>query len=288
MAAAAVMIAWAGLNLFAFTHGVWLNAATTLAAAVPPVMVFAGVQLWAGGRRTQFFAAKSRSLAQFQAPAVQEWLARDPDFLSKPVRQDAAVVFIDLSGFTAMSERADPDELQDMLRAFHALIDKAAVDCGGMITGFLGDGAMILFGLPGAMPDDAARALKCSIDLHRSVDRWIASLPTAIGNQLGFKIGAHSGPIVASRLGGSHQHITATGDTVNVASRLMEVAAQNGAQLALSDTLLDAADFLGDPDSTLRGPLRTQIRGRSGTVAVWFWRDESRSRQPAAEADVTG
>jgi adenylate cyclase len=286
MAAAAVMMAWAGLNLFAFTHGVWLNAATTLAAAVPPVMVFAGVQLWAGGRRTQYFAAKSRSLAQFQAPAVQEWLARDPNFLSTPVRQDAAVVFIDLSGFTALSERIDPGELQDILKAFHALIEKTAVDCGGMISGFLGDGAMILFGLPGAMPDDAARALKCAIDLHRGVERWIASLPPAMRDQLGFKIGAHFGPIVASRLGESHQHITATGDTVNVASRLMEVAAQNCARLALTDTLLDAADFHGDPDSILTGPLLTQVRGRSGVVTVWFWRDRNGPSQAAAKAEM--
>jgi adenylate cyclase len=286
IAAAALMIAWAGLNLFAFTHGVWLNAATTLAAAVPPVAVFAGVQLWAGGRRTQYLAAKSRTLAQFQAPAVQEWLARDPNFLSKPVRQDAAVVFIDLSGFTALSERIDPDELQDLLKGFHALIDKASVDSGGMITGFLGDGAMILFGLPSAMPDDAARALKCSIDLYRSVDRWIASLPPAMRGQLGFKIGAHFGPIVASRLGESHQHITATGDTVNVASRLMEVAAQNCARFAMTDTLLDAADFHGAPDGILTGPLLTQVRGRSGIVTVWFWRDRDRPSQDAAKAEM--
>ncbi|WP_456618307.1 MULTISPECIES: CHASE2 domain-containing protein [unclassified Bradyrhizobium] len=286
VAAAVVMMAWAALNLFAFTHGIWLNAATTLAAAVPPVAVFAGVQLWAGGRRTQYLTAKSRSLAQFQAPAVQEWLARDPDFLAKPVRQNAAIVFIDLSGFTALSERIDPTALRDLLKAFHALIDRAAVDRGGMVTGFLGDGAMILFGLPSAMPDDAARALRCAIDLHRSVERWIASLPPEIGDQVGFKIGAHFGPIVASRLGESHQHITATGDTVNVASRLMEVAAQNDARLALSDTLLDAADFLGDPDSTLKGPLRTQVRGRSGTVAVWFWRDESKPSHAAARTEM--
>ncbi|MCS3928598.1 adenylate cyclase [Bradyrhizobium elkanii] len=286
VAAAAVMIAWAGLNLFAFTHGVWLNAATTLAAAVPPVAVFAGVQLWAGGRRTQYFAAKSRSLAQFQAPAVQEWLTRDPNFLSRPVRQDAAVVFIDLSGFTTLSERIDPDELQHLLRAFHALIDKAAVDCGGLITGFLGDGAMILFGLPHAMPDDAARALQCSIDLYRSVDRWIASLPPALRGQLGFKIGAHFGPIIASRLGESHQHITATGDTVNVANRLMEVAAQNCARLALTDTLLDAAYFHGAPDGILSGPLLTQVRGRSGVVTVWFWRDQNGPGQPATKAEM--
>ncbi|QQO17402.1 adenylate/guanylate cyclase domain-containing protein [Bradyrhizobium diazoefficiens] len=286
IAAAAVMIAWAGLNLLAFTHGVWLDAATTLAAAVPPVAVFAGVQLWAGGRRTQYLAAKSRSLAQLQAPAVQEWLARDPNFLSKPVRQDAAVVFIDLSGFTTLSEKIDPDALQDLLRAFHALIDRAAVDCGGMITGLLGDGAMILFGLPGPMPDDAARALKCAIGLYRSVDCWIAALPSATREQLGFKIGAHFGPIVASRLGESHQHITATGDTVNVASRLMEVATQNHARLALTETLLDAAEFHGTPDGILSGPLLTQVRGRSGVVTVWFWRDQGGPGQATTKAEM--
>lgn len=285
VAAAAVMIAWAGLNLFAFTHGVWSNAATTLAATIPPVAVFAGAQLWLGGRRTQYFAAKSRSLAQLQA-AVQEWLARDPNFLSKPVRQDAAVVFIDLSGFTALSERTDPNAIQEILKTFHALIDNTAVDCGGTITGFLGDGAMILFGLPRAMPDDSARALKCAIDLHRGIEHWIASLPPAIGDQLGFKIGAHFGEIVASRLGESHQHITATGDTVNVASRLIEVAVQNDARLALSNTLLDAADFHGAPDGVLSGPLLAQVRGRSGVVTVWFWRDHDGPKQAAARAEA--
>ncbi|AMA59031.1 CHASE2 domain-containing protein [Bradyrhizobium sp. CCGE-LA001] len=284
--ATAVMIAWAGLNVFAFTHGIWLNAATTLAATVPPVALFIGVQLWAGGRRTQYLDAKSRSLARLQAPAVQEWLARDPHFLSKPVRQNAAVVFIDLSGFTGLSERTDPDALREILKAFHAQIDKTAVDCGGMITGFLGDGAMILFGLPRAMPDDAARALTCAIELHRGVERWIASLPPAIGDQLGFKIGAHCGEIVASRLGESHQHITATGDTVNVASRLMEVAARNDARLALSNTLLDAADFHGAPDGVLTGPLLTQVRGRSGVVTVWFWRDRDGPVQDHTKAEA--
>ncbi|WFU43987.1 adenylate/guanylate cyclase domain-containing protein [Bradyrhizobium sp. CB82] len=286
--AAVVVMAWAALNLLAFTHGIWLNAATTLAAAVPPVAVFAGVQLCAGGRRTQYLTARSRSLAQFQAPAVQEWLARDPDFLAEPVRQNAAVVFIDLSGFTALSERLDPDTLRDLLKAFHALVDKTAVSCGGMITGFLGDGAMILFGLPRAAPDDAARAVKCSVDLHRVVESWMASLPAPSRDQLGFKIGAHFGPIVASRLGGSHQHITATGDTVNVANRLMEVAAQHDAQLAFSDTLLDTADFRGGPHGILTGPLQTPVRGRSGAVTVWFWHEERQPGQAAAEADVAG
>jgi len=62
------MVGWAGLNLFAFTHGVWLDAATTLAATVPSAAVFVGVQLWAGSRHTRSLADKSRSLA----PAAAE------------------------------------------------------------------------------------------------------------------------------------------------------------------------------------------------------------------------
>ena len=284
--AAVVMIGWATLNLFAFTHGVWLNGATTLAATVPPVAVFAGVQLWAGGRRAHYLATRSRSLAQFQAPAVREWLAEDPDFLAQPVRQNAAIVFIDLSGFTALSERTDPDTLRDLLKDFHALVDDAAADQGGVITGFFGDGAMILFGLPREMPDDATRAMRCGIDLHRAVARWVQTLPPAIRSRIGFKIGAHYGPIVASRLGGSHAHITATGDTVNVASRLMEIAAQNDSCLALSDVLIDAAGGYCDLDGILIGPRRTQVRGRDEALRVWFWRDLDKASDVAADVDA--
>ncbi|MET0674341.1 MAG: adenylate/guanylate cyclase domain-containing protein, partial [Bradyrhizobium sp.] len=171
----------------------------------------------------------------------------------------------------------DPDATQGLLQEFHALVDKEATRCGGMITSFLGDGAMILFGLPKASVDDAARAAQCSIALCVRTERWIEALPPPIGSRIGFKIGAHFGPIVASRLGGSnHQHITATGDTVNVASRLMEVAAHHDVRLALSDTLRVAAEATGARLRTgsLDGPVEAHIRGRSGLLTVWFWRNE--------------
>jgi adenylate cyclase len=101
--------------------------------------------------------------------------------------------------------------------------------------------------------------------------------------QTGFKVGAHFGPVVAARLGDSYQHITATGDTVNVASRLMEVAAQQGAMLAVSDDLLRRAgpkcalfEF-----GSIAGPAETRIRGRSGALRVWLWTNAS---APSAKA----
>ena len=80
-----------------------------------------------------------------------------------------------------------------------------------------------------------------------------------------FKVGAHFGTIVASRLGGgSYHHVTATGDTVNVASRLMEVAANHGAQLAVSNELLRAAGRDGSVFNS--GVLRGQVIHRFGAV----------------------
>ena len=137
---------------------------------------------------------------------------------------------------------------------------------------------MILFGLPDGMPDDARDAALCCIKLCDDTERWIASLPPSIAPRIGVKVGAHFGPIVASRLGGdSHQHITATGDTVNVASRLMEVAAKQGATLAVSDDLLrqEGAGSALRQSGVLTGPRETRIRGRSRALSVWFWRNDS-------------
>jgi adenylate cyclase len=275
-----VVVIWAGANGLAFSRGIWLEAAVPLAAAVPPVILFGAVQLWSGRRRAQYFATRTELLEQFQAPDIQEWLTHDPDFLKEPVRQDAAVVFIDLSGFTSLSERLGPDPIRELLKDFHALVDKEAVSSGGMITSFLGDGAMILFGLPQATAEDACKAAQCSAGLCVSAERWLASLPPSIRLRLGFKVGAHFGTIVASRLGGgSYHHITATGDTVNVANRLMEVAARHGAELAVSDELLRAAGRESQlfEAGALTGPVETRLRGRSGSLAVWLWRTSSRN-----------
>jgi adenylate cyclase len=277
IAAGAVVLIWAATNFVAFSQGIWLSAAVPVAAAAPPAILFAAVLLSSGRRRAQYFAMRSQLLKQFQAPGIQQWLTKDPNFLIEPVRQNAAIVFIDLSGFTSLSERLGPDAIRELLKNFHALVDREAVACGGTITSFLGDGAMILFGLPEAASDDAFRAAECSVGLCVSAEQWLTSLAPSIASRLGFKVGAHSGEIVASRLGGgSYQHITATGDTVNVASRLMEVAASHGVELAASNQLLRAAgcDCALYKSGVLTGPRETRIRGRSGALAVWLWRSD--------------
>jgi adenylate cyclase len=161
------------------------------------------------------------------------------------------------------------------LKGFHGLVEDEVEAQGGVIMGFAGDGVMIMFGLPKPSSNDASNAAQCCVSLSNRMRSWLAALPATTQPRIGFKIGAHWGEVVASRLGGkSHQQIAATGDTVNLASRLMEIAATNGAELALSDDLVRAAgrDCALFASGEMSGPVETQIRGRSGALAVWLWR----------------
>jgi adenylate cyclase len=244
---------------------------------------FGAARLWADRSRADTLAVESGTLRRFQPPSLAERLARDPDFLSKPVRQQAAVVFVDLSGFTGLSETLGPDDTRSLLKQFHSLVDQEAVRCDGLVASFMGDGAMILFGLPDPGDDDACHAVEACVGLCSRTTSWLTSLPTLISSRLGFKIGAHFGPIVASRLGGgSHEHITAIGDTVNVASRLMEVAAAHGAEVALLEELYGAAGEAckAFDTGTLDGSMNEPIRGRAGALALRLWHCHKAESKP--------
>ncbi|MBM6581581.1 adenylate/guanylate cyclase domain-containing protein [Microvirga sp. BT689] len=272
---AVVAISWIGLTVFAFMQGIWLSATLPLLTALPAAMIFGAAQLWLDRLRADRLNVQSRTLRRFQPPSLTKRLAEDPAFLMKPVRQKAAVIFIDLSGFTGLSELLPLDETREMLRGFHALVDQEAVRHQGIVASFMGDGAMILFGLPDSSPEDACHAVEACVGLCSRMESWIAGLPDPIASHIGFKIGAHFGEIIASRLGGdSHQHITAIGDTVNVASRLMEVAAYHHADVALSDDLHQAAGSACSVfgSGLLDGTFPTSIRGRSGSLPIWLWR----------------
>jgi adenylate cyclase len=273
-AIAVVALIWVTFNIVAFADGYWFSAALPIAATLPPVLLFGAMEIWLDRRRATHFAAQSDLLQRIEAPGLGEWLARDPSFLLRPVRQDAAVVFVDLSGFTGLSEAIGAARVQEVLSGFFELVDDEARAHGGAITSFMGDGAMILFGLPQPAPDDAARAAACAVGLCNRLRGWLATDPLLADCRIGFKIGAHCGNVVASRLGtGTRQQITATGDTVNVASRLMEVAAARGFELALSAALIAAAGAAAAPlqDGNLDGPVSARIRGRAESIDVWLW-----------------
>lgn len=263
--AAAAVAAWLAAVQAAFGSGIWLSVAFPLAATMPLAIAFGIARHLAGEAAAGRLARSRDALARLQAPMLAEQLARDPDFLATPVERDAAVLFLDLSGFTGLSERLGPQRTRDFLDAFHTAVAGASEEAGGLLAAFLGDGAMILFGFAGADEDAPRRALDAlGLYAERLADLVEAS-PEAAGMTVRF--GLHHGPVVLSRLGGAtQQSITVTGDTVNVASRLLDLAKQRRVAAAVSTDVFAAAD---EPLPEAFGPPEyVSLRGRRSGLAV--------------------
>jgi adenylate cyclase len=259
----------------AFLQGYWASIAVPVASAIPVAIAYGVARLWVEHRAAKRLAFEGDALGRFQPPRLRELLTRDAEFLSAPVYQHAAIVFVDLSGFTAVTESVGPAWTRELLLALHELIETAATSEHGLVVSYMGDGAMIVFGLPAPRADDACRALRAITNLHHSLSNWIANLPPVARERLALRIGAHFGPVVLSRLGAAtHQHITATGDTVNVASRLMEIAKERDASVAVSDDLYRAA-MDAQPEAKVKHSgeptIEVAIRGRVRPILVRVW-----------------
>ncbi len=280
-AMAAVVTALAAANIAAFSKGICSAPRCRFAAALPPVMLFGAMQLWQNRHPRPAFRQPERPAAARAGAGAREMAGRPRDFLAEPCAWSRRRLHRPVR-FTGLSETLGPGATREMLNGFHALVDEEVTACGGIVTSYMGDGSMSLFGLPEPAARDAANAARCCLGLCRRTRAWLDGLPASTAGRLGFKVGAHYGTIVASRLGGEgRQHIAATGDTVNVASRLMEIAAANGAELAISNEMLQVAGS-GDlfAPGLLTGPLEAGLRGRSGSLSVWLWRGRTVDLRP--------
>ncbi|MBX3540150.1 MAG: adenylate/guanylate cyclase domain-containing protein [Chelatococcus sp.] len=260
--------AWVALSLAAYAHGYWLSTTLPLVAMLPVAMAYGALRLWQERRTVRYLAGVEERLAPFQPRPIAARLTEDPAFLAEPIAQDAAVIFVDLAGYTGLSEALGPARTREILKSFHMLVDEVVDSHGGFVATFMGDGAMILFGFPERRDDDAARALRALGHLGEKLDAW--ALPTASDarEKPHARLTAHFGPVIVSRLGGqSHQQVTATGDTVNVASRLQEVAKSLKVTTVVTDDIVRAANRTATLDS-FPTVIEVPIRGRSQPIAV--------------------
>jgi adenylate cyclase len=267
-----VFVLWLAGVFLAFVNGTWLGVAAPLTSVLPLTMGFAVARSIVERRAGTRIAAERSTLARFHAPVLLDQLLKEPDFLEKPVRQDVAVMFLDLSGSTGMAEALGPEWTRDLLSAMQTLVEGEVTAHGGVIITYMGDGVLAVFGLPKPRSDDAARALATVEALHESMTSWLANLPPAARDRLDFRIGLNFGPAILSRLGSpTQQQITATGDTVNVASRLLEVAKEQHCRVVVTEDLFQAASApTSSPEGGAAGyaPLSVPIRGRASALQI--------------------
>ena len=226
--------------------------------------------------RRQVMAARERSnLARYFPPNIVDELAGYDGALETVQSQEVGVIFADLVGFSRFAELVTPEELIEMLRAFHHRMEGVVFEHGGTLDKFLGDGVMATFGTPRTSPEDAANALRCARAMLTTVDEWNGRREAAGYPVVRLAVGAHFGPIVMGDVGSERRlEFAVVGDTVNVASRLEESTRTVGCRLIVSDALMRAVqDSKPDDLATLRDGITPHqglvLRGREGTVDVW-------------------
>ena len=123
----------------------------------------------------------------------------DPKVAHYAERRQLTVMFCDLVGSTALSTRLDPEEMQELLRAYQSQVKEVVRECRGYIAKYMGDGVLVYFGYPQAHENDAERAIRAGLSLIKS----IGQLNTAGPEPLNVRVGIATGLVVVGELIGS-------------------------------------------------------------------------------------
>jgi adenylate cyclase len=169
------------------------------------------------------------------------------------------VLFADLSGFTALAERLDPEEVRALQNDLFRELSGAIERYDGFVEKFVGDAVMAVFGAPRAHEDDPERALHAALLMHERVAALNARWERRLGKPLALHVGVNTGPVVAGTIGSASGGAYAvTGDTVNTASRLQSAAGAAETFVSPSTHQLAEHAFLLVPagDVTMKGKSR--------------------------------
>jgi class 3 adenylate cyclase/tetratricopeptide (TPR) repeat protein len=139
-------------------------------------------------------------------------------------RKQVTVLFSDLSGYTAMSERLDPEEVKNIISRIFGEIAQVVVKYDGSIEKFIGDAVVAFFGVPKAHEDDPVRALRAAREIHEIVNAMSHQFESKVGKPLSMHTGINTGLVVTGEVTMEKGTLGVTGDAVNVASRLSGLA----------------------------------------------------------------
>ena len=174
------------------------------------------------------------------------------------------VLFADLSGFTTLGERLDPEEVRTLQGELFEAMAASIKRYDGFVEKFVGDAVMAVFGAPVAHEDDPERALHAALVMHERTAGLSSRWERRVGAPLRLHVGVHTGPVVAGSIGATPEAAYAvTGDTVNTAARLQGSAAPG-------ETLVSAVTHgLSRHAFTFEALGETALKGKTERVAVF-------------------
>jgi class 3 adenylate cyclase len=176
--------------------------------------------------------------------------------------QDVSILFADLAGFTAFSERTAPEEVAAMLNAYFARIVPLMAAAGGEVHQLVGDQVMVIFNKHGESPDHGPRAARAALALQR------AAAEVAQPGWPRFRVGVNTGEVHAGVVGaGGHRKHGVVGDTVNLASRLESSAPVDG-------VVVGAETFRRlPPGAVVERLAELRVKGKSEPVEAYVLRE---------------
>ncbi len=165
----------------------------------------------------------TRTFERYVAPEiVAEILKEGTENLSLGGKLcNIAVLFVDVRGFTTMSERLDPEKVVHILNRYLTMASGCVEKNKGTLDKFVGDAMMAFWGAPIPQEDAVLNAVRTAVDIVKGAARVSEELKDEIGEELRVGVGVHYGPAVVGNMGAErHMDYTAIGDTVNTSARL--------------------------------------------------------------------
>ncbi|MFM8770151.1 MAG: adenylate/guanylate cyclase domain-containing protein [Rubrivivax sp.] len=204
-------------------------------------------------------------ISRFTASEVAQDLQAE-GFSIRGQRLEVTVLFVDIRGFTTLTEQQSPEDTIELLNTYYTLMFEAITSQGGVVNQIIGDGLMALFGAPRPLPEAALCAVRCAQDMLDMIALLNAEREATSQAPLRIGVGIATGQAVAGYTGTQQRAIyTCIGDTVNVAARLEAhtKAAQRG-------VLMDAATAAAVAGVVTPEPLgAVQLKGKLHALEVF-------------------
>jgi class 3 adenylate cyclase/CHASE2 domain-containing sensor protein len=175
------------------------------------------------------------------SPVVMKEILAGNVQLGAGKRQRVCVLFADIRGFTARSEKSSPEDIIELLNGYFAQMTETIHKHGGVVDKFIGDGIMAFFGAPQALEHPERKALEAAQEMLLRLHRYNRSLAERGVEPIAIGIGIHAGDAVLGYIGSEARHeYTAIGDTVNAASRLEGMTKTLGYPVVCSAAVAEA------------------------------------------------
>ena len=177
---------------------------------------------------------------KYVAPQVVDEISKNQNYQLKlgGEKRHIAVLFVDIRGFTPLSEALEPEQVVEILNEYLSLVTDAIFKNGGTLDKFIGDAAMAIFNAPFDSEDYIYKAVCAAKDIAAGSDRIASKFMERFGKKVSYGIGVNCGYAVVGNIGSEFRmDYTAIGDTVNTAARL-EANAKAG-QILISEFVYD-------------------------------------------------